>query len=201
MISLKHALSHVLLLITALSIVPSVAIAVCLPQGDINGDGNVNVGDLLLLERQILRLGTDTDGDGYVEGIDCDESNADVYPGATEVCDGVDNNCDCTVDEGCSDNDGDGYAMGVDCDDTNGDVYPGATEVCDGLDNDCDGIVDDGNPGGGGACSTGQLGVCAAGTTTCQSGVLSCTQDVFPTAEVCDGLDNDCDGVVDDGCG
>jgi hypothetical protein len=72
-------------------------------------------------------------------------------------------------------------------------------EVCDGLDNDCDGVVDDGNPGGGGACDTGLPGVCAAGTMMCVEGALQCQQDELPTAEVCDGLDNDCDGTADDG--
>jgi hypothetical protein len=74
-----------------------------------------------------------------------------------------------------------------------------STEVCDNLDNNCNGAVDEGNPGGGAACSTGKLGVCAAGTTTCTAGVVSCVQNVQPSTEVCDGKDNNCDGTVDEG--
>ena len=103
---------------------------------------------------------TDNDGDGYaVEGgdcglVDCNDSNAGVNPGAVEICDGVDNDCDGSVDEGF-DADGDGYTTcGGDCDDTNPDVSLGATEgpvgdaTCsDGLDNDCDGAIDDADSG------------------------------------------------------
>jgi hypothetical protein len=71
-------------------------------------------------------------------------------------------------------------------------------EVCDNKDNDCDGTVDDGNPGGGAVCGT-EEGECEEGTLVCTAGVLVCTGGVGPTAEVCDGYDNDCDGAVDDG--
>ncbi|MGI5863175.1 MAG: DUF4114 domain-containing protein [Myxococcales bacterium] len=53
--------------------------------------------------------------------------------------------------------------------------------------------------GGGGACDTELEGVCASGTLQCQSGELACVQHVQPSPETCDGLDNDCSGVVDDG--
>gem|GEM_PF-1611591 len=102
---------------------------------------------------------------GYVaDGTDCDDLNAAVYPGAEEVCDGADNDCDSEVDEGLlvsgyTDADGDGYGSdesmidacgtldgvamtGGDCDDTDPTIHPEAVEVCDGLDNDCDGDVD-----------------------------------------------------------
>ena len=74
-------------------------------------------------------------------------------------------------------------------------------EVCDGIDNDCNGQTDEGNPGGGGGCSTGQPGVCANGTSTCVGGSFVCQAAQGPSQEVCgDGLDNDCNGAVDNGC-
>ena len=98
-------------------------------------------------------------------------------------------------------------------------------EICNGLDDDCDGVVDNGNPGGGLACNTGQPGVCAVGTTVCTNGAIACVintqtcgvgacqrtmpicvngipQDCIPfppTPEICNGIDDDCDGTVDDG--
>jgi hypothetical protein len=70
--------------------------------------------------------------------------------------------------------------------------------VCDGLDNDCDDVVDNGNPGGGATCGATDVGECSFGTTACQDGGIVCVGDVGPAAEVCDGLDNNCDGAVDE---
>ncbi|UKM66538.1 HYR domain-containing protein [Flavobacteriaceae bacterium GSB9] len=69
---------------------------------------------------------------------DCNDGNNAIHPFAEEVCDGVDNNCDGTTDEGF-DQDGDGVTLCAgDCDDTNASIYPGAPEIsCDGVDNDC----------------------------------------------------------------
>jgi hypothetical protein len=61
------------------------------------------------------------------------------------------------------------------------------------------GLTDEGNPESGAACSTGLPGACSGGTTACSGGALTCTADSAGTPEVCDGLDNDCNGAVDDG--
>lgn len=82
----------------------------------------------------------------------------------------------------------------------NFDVAPGAqTETCNGMDDDCDGSVDDGIPEVGMPCDTGLMGPCAAGTTTCSNAMLTCEQTVMMSPEVPDGIDNDCNGMVDDG--
>jgi hypothetical protein len=78
-------------------------------------------------------------------------------------------------------------------------VVPGV-EACNGEDDDCDGDADEGNPGSGGACATGMPGACANGTNQCQDGALACVAPAG-VAEVCgDGIDQNCDGVPDDGC-
>ena len=101
---------------------------------------------------------------GYLPtGGDCDDFDADSYPGAIEVCDGADNDCNTVVDDGAidgmpwyTDGDGDGVGGGLptlscgpqtgqvaldgDCDDADASVHPGATEWCDGVDSDCDGL-------------------------------------------------------------
>ena len=105
--------------------------------------------------------------EGYVDrGTDCDDDDATVFPGAEELCDGVDNDCDGTVDDGVSetwyadaDEDGHGDAASAmfvcekpegavassdDCDDGDAEAFPGGDEVCDSADNDCDGFVDEG---------------------------------------------------------
>jgi formylglycine-generating enzyme required for sulfatase activity len=83
-----------------------------------------------------------------------------------------------------------------------------STEICDGLDNDCNGAVDDNptDPDLGTACGapcpggdlTNCIGTCQAGAVTCTGGAKVCSGGQGPTAEVCDGLDNDCNGYVDD---
>jgi len=91
----------------------------------------------------------DLDGDGYYDGMDCDDSDPLINPDAEEVCDAVDH--DCSGDPYDKDADDDGYGDmacgGDDCDDTNPDVNPGAEEVCgNGIDDDCDWAVDYDDP-------------------------------------------------------
>ncbi|WP_395813549.1 MopE-related protein [Archangium minus] len=168
-----------------------------------DGDGD-GFGDEYITEQACIP------SPSFVEKVDCDDYSSTTHPGATEECNGVDDNCDGVVDDG---NPG-GYlacATGMPgvcsagttaC--SNGRVLcvqneVASTERCDGLDNDCDGESDENNPGGMQACSTGKLGVCAAGITYCTSSTIHCVQAVAASSEVCDGRDNDCNGLVDEG--
>jgi hypothetical protein len=126
-----------------------------------------------------------------------------------EECDGIDNNCNNTTDEGLHRPEacvapgatGECARAGTwSCGGTAGWTCTAArpaTEVCDGKDNDCDGMVDDSVPSGG-ACADG-VGECRTrATLACAGGVMRCTP-AAPVAETCDGKDNDCDGKVDEG--
>jgi len=134
--------------------------------------------------------GFDTCGDDEVDP-DCDDTSDDVFPGAAEVCDGVDNDCDGVTDG--IDADGDGHSPeecgGADCDDTDADVHPDATEVCDGEDNDCDGVTDDVDVDGDGHPPDD------CGGDDCDDNNPNINPDEPENCD--DGLDNDCDGDFD----
>jgi hypothetical protein len=146
---------------------------------------------------------TDSDGDGFsIEGnscgiIDCDDSNPSINPAATEVCDGLDNNCDGNVDEGF-DNDGDGFiSCAGDCNDNDPAINPGAAEICgNGWDENCDGVLE--------ACPPDPNDVDddSDNYTENQGDCDDSDPSINPSAaEVCDGngTDNNCNGLVDEG--
>ena len=147
----------------------------------------------------VSHRGCDAPG-GYVSGsADCDDVNAQIHPGATETCNGIDDNCDGLIDEGGAcpsivyycDQDGDTYRSsditgtcnsyncvpsgcittpGDDCEDINAAIHPGATEVCDGIDNDCSALTADGS----GESWYGQSTTCGLGICAGSAGVLTC---------------------------
>ncbi|MDP3277948.1 MAG: FG-GAP-like repeat-containing protein [Deltaproteobacteria bacterium] len=93
------------------------------------------------------------------------------------------------------DRDADGYPESRDCNDTNPAIHPNATETCNALDDDCDGQIDEDITR---ACGS-LVGACRAGSQSCQTGTWgACTGSVQPSAETCDGVDNDCDGETDE---
>src|SRR5258705_9257571 len=77
-------------------------------------------------------------------------------------------------------------------------VHPGAPEICDGLDDDCNGQIDENVANIGEPCSTGNPGICGPGTLHCAGGVLLCFSNTGPKTEVCNRLDDDCNGVVEE---
>jgi len=165
---------------------------------------------------------------------DCNDNNFAIKPSATEICDGIDNNCNGSTDEGLPtiiyyvDADNDGYGTGAgqsrcsnpgsgfatqagDCNDANHLINPGATEVCDGVDNNCTGGIDEGltfvtyytdadNDGYG--TGSGQA-LCynpGSGFATQAGDCNDANHLINPGAtEVCDGVDNNCNGSTDEG--
>jgi len=152
----------------------------------------------------------------YGTPVECDP-----FEGAgDEICNGLDSDCNGVVDDvpgGCECQEGEVQECGV----NTGECKKGTqscvggkwtecsgqapvVEVCDGKDNDCDGTVDNGVEGMGVPCGNEDLtnpaeGGCEQGSLACEGGELACPGLVEPSAEVCDGIDNDCDSVVDEG--
>ena len=165
----------------------------------------------------------DMDGDGFgadewlgpceelpAEAVDfagdCEDDDAAVNPDADEVCDGIDNNCDGSVDETSealwyADEDGDGWGAGDsvvhcdepgegwsqqdgDCDDADPGAYPDAPVECSGFDRNCDDVPDDLDADGDGY----------AACEECDDADASIHPDA---SETCDGIDQDCDGILD----
>ncbi len=173
------------------------------------------------------------DGDFVTNNTDCNDSDFEIYVGAPELCDGLDNDCDAATDEEVvyqdyyPDSDGDMHGDKTaspthdckspgtgfvpvshdDCNDSDEDIHPGADEVCDGVDNNCDAQTDKDGDGVvlsqscySGPSGTEGKGLCSAGTQLCEgaSGYGACSEEVLPSSEICDGLDNDCNVLADD---
>lgn len=144
----------------------------------------------------------DLDGDGMVGteggGLDCDDLHPQIYADAPEdggsqsgLHDGLDNDCDGLIDEGCLDidDDGDGFTeLQGDCDDLHSDLNPGMPELEDGLDNNCDGDID-----------TLWIDTDGDGFSIAEGDCNPAAFQVYPGApELADGQDQDCDGLIDE---
>lgn len=174
-------------------------------------------------------LDPDSDNDGFCragtpdsvsqcQAGDCDDSRGDRNPGAEEVCDGSDNDCDDAIDEDCLTgecpggcDDGDSCTEDT-CSPVDGGTFyhcineviddcvtcPSAPqdEECNEIDDDCDGLIDEDI--GGLVCGS-DVGGCQSGMTQCFAGAVTCVGEVGPEWEQCNGVDDDCDGAVDEG--
>ena len=166
-------------------------------------------GDEATANRGICKVGErQCDKEGF--WLECKGA---VLP-ATEVCNGIDDDCNGKVDDGfdregakCFAGEGECRVSGTySCSADGGEsvcsakAKKGTPEVCDNRDNDCNGKIDDGDiKGTGSSCSTGQRGACSAGTKRCVGGEVKCMPNHTRTVEICkNSLDDDCDGQADE---
>lgn len=154
----------------------------------------------------------DDDDDGFADVVDCGPLDPEIFPGATESCDGTDADCDGSVRDQYADSDtdgvpdcvdddddGDGSADADDCAPLDGTVRPGGVELCDGVDSDCAAGpgADEADPDGDqlpDCADADDDGDGAADTTDCSP----LDAESFPGAvERCNGVDDDCDGSAE----
>ena len=186
-------------------------------------------GNVIASGEKKITVCNDNDGDGFcAEQGDLDDNDVTVYPGAPEICDGKDNDCDGQIDEdfiGTMKNLGEPCGVGACsgvyvCNENGTDVVcsntlqPGEQpEICDNnIDDDCDGITDEeyevrnGKQVEACVCREGDkkpcgkdIGECRRGYQECKNGKWGpCVGGKGPSTEICNGLDDDCNGIVDD---